>query len=336
MKSSADLLCYGSLILHFQQKYYSAKWTFVAVVVIFETASIVCAAAPSSAAFIVGRALTGIGAAGCNVGAQVIIRDLLPLQKRPKYQGFAGAVFGLASILGPPVGGAFTSNITWRWCFWLSVPIGGLALAGLILVLPASAPPNKREGTFPEMVRRSDPLGNMLLAPGVICVLLAVQWGGTKFPWSDERVIALLVIGPLLLMAFAVVQCWVGEDGTVPPRIISQRSILSSIVVTLGLGAPLIIVSFYLPIWFQAVKGTTPGSAGVRLLPYFLSTVTFVIVSGIGVSKLGYYTPWLISGCAILTVGTALLTTFRVGTDTSQWTGYEVSRFHIDCSFVHD
>ena len=179
------------------------------------------------------------------------------------------------------------------------------------------------------MLGRFDPLGNLLLTPGVICVLLAVQWGGTKFPWSDRRVIALLVVGSAFLLAFAVVQIWIGENGTVPPRIVSQRSIASGVIVNLGLGAPVIIASFYLPIWFQAVKGTTPGNAGVRLLPYFLSTVTFVIVSGIGVSKLGYYTPWLISGCAILTVGTALLTTLKVDTNTGQWLGYQVSRYRI-------
>ena len=98
------------------------------------------------------------------------------------------------------------------------------------------------------MVKRFDPVGNILLAPGVVCILLAVQWGGTKFTWDDHRVIALLVVGSVFLVAFTLVQCWVQENGTIPPRIFCQRSIASGTIVTLALGAPMIIASFYLPI----------------------------------------------------------------------------------------
>lgn len=300
------------------------------VVALFEVGSVVCATAPSSNAFIVGRALAGVGGGGAGVGAQVIIRSLVPLAKVPAYTGAIGAAFGIAAIMGPLVGGAFTSDVSWRWCFWINLPIGGLALVGLVLILPSTPAPSKLEGTFFEKVKKFDPVGNAVLAPGLIFFILAIQWGGSTYPWSSARVVACLVVGIVLLIAFMVVQYWVQEDGTVPPRILIQRSIAACTVVSLCNGAALIIDSFYLPIWFQAIKGTSAAQAGVRLLPFFLSTVVFVIGSGGAVSKFGYYTPFLISGCAILLVATAILTTLRVDTTTSDLIGYQVSK-----SFSH-
>ena len=296
------------------------------IVALFEVGSIVCAAAPSSNAFIVGRALAGIGGGGVSVGAQVIIRSLVPLAKVPAYTGAIGAAFGIAAILGPLLGGVLVTDSSWRWCFWINLPIGGLALIGLVLLLPSSPAPSKLEGTFLEKVWKFDPVGNAVLAPGLILLLLAIQWGGSTYAWSSARVVACLVVGILLLITFMVVQYWVQEDGTVPPRILFQRSIAACTVVSLGTGAILIIVSFYLPIWSQAIQGTSAAQAGVRLLPYFLVTVIFVIGSGIGVSKLGYYTPFLIVGFALLSVATGLLTTLHVDSTIGEWIGYQVSR----------
>lgn len=259
------------------------------------------------------------------MGAMFNITLLVPLRKRPKYQGLAGAVFGIASIMGPLVGGAFTTRISWRWCFWISVPIAGVALAGIVFVLPASSPPEQREGTFIHILKKFDPVGNSLLAPGVICLLLAFQWGGTQYTWDDARIIALLVVGSVLILAFATTQAWMKDDATIPPRIIRQRTIISGTIVSFGTGTALILTSFYLPIYFQAIRGTSASTAGVRLLAYFLSTVVFVIGSGIAISKIGYYTPWLIAGCAILIIGNGLLTTLKPNTSTGEWIGYEVS-----------
>ncbi|RDW56718.1 putative HC-toxin efflux carrier TOXA [Coleophoma cylindrospora] len=303
--------------------FYSAKWTYIVLVAVFEIGSIVCAAAPTSVAFIIGRAITGIGGAGSLAGASVIMTELVPLQKRPKYQGLLGAIFGLSSIIGPLVGGVLTTKVSWRWCFWINVPIGGISLVGLLIFLPASTPPEEIKGSVQKNLWKFDPVGNIVLAPGLICLLLALQWGGTKYPWSDARSIALLVVGSVLLLAFVGIQ-WVQENGTIPFRIIRQRSIAAGVFVSLGLGAALIIPSFYLPIWFQAIKGTTAINAGIRILPLLLGTVVSVIGSGIVISKSGYYAPWLVVGCAIRVIGAGLLTTLRVDTGTGVWIGYQV------------
>ena len=293
---------------------------------IFEIGSIVCATAPTSPAFIVGRAIAGTGSAGTFTGAMVIFVDLIPLQKRPKWMGFLGATFGLASIGGPLLGGLFTTQVNWRWCFWINVPIGGVAIMVLLFVLPAKPPPKKHAGeSFMQRVRQFDPVGTALLLPGLVLLLLALQWGGDGYAWGGTRVVVSLVLGLVLIVACGVSQLWAGDNGIVPPRILAQRSIAAGAIVSFGFGSALIILTFYLPIWFQAIKGRSAFSAGIRLLPYFLGTVTFVIGSGFVVSKLGYYTPVLIAGTALMVVGCGLLTTFQVDTSNGEWIGYEVS-----------
>lgn len=293
---------------------------------IFEIGSIICAAAPNSTAFIVGRAIAGIGSAGNITGANVILADLLPLEKRPKYQGFIGATFGLASIAGPLLGGVFASKVSWRWCFWINVPIGGAALIVLILLVPSNPPAqDQSDKSLLQRLKSYDPVGTALLVPGLTLLLLALQWGSNGSHWGSAHVVATLVVGIMLILAFLVSQIWAGENGILPPRIMRKRSIAAGSAVSLGFGSTLILVTFFLPIWYQAIKGLSAVDAGVRMLGYFLVTVFFVITSGIVVSKTGYYTPWLILGTALLTVGCGLLTTFRVNTSTAKSIGFQVS-----------
>lgn len=197
---------------------------------------------------------------------------------------------------------------------------------GLLLLLPAKSPPRKYVGvSFLERVWQFDPIGTAFLLPGLVLLLLALQWGGTEYAWSSTRIVVLLVLGLLLLVAFSISQFWIGDNATVPPRILGQRSIAAATAVSLTIGSALIIVAFYLPIWFQAIKGQSAVAAGIRLLPNFLGTVFFVIGSGFLVSKVGYYTPVAIVGSAVLIVGCGLMTTFEVDSNRGEWIGYQAS-----------
>lgn len=196
------------------QTFFTTKWVFLTSIVIFEIGSIICAAAPTSTAFIVGRAVAGIGSAGLATGGIIIFVDLLPLRKRPKYQGAIGASFGLASIAGPLLGGVFTTKVTWRWCFWINVPIGAFAVAVLLIILPTNPPAKNHVGeSLRQRIKQFDPLGTALLVPGLVLLLLALQWGGNQYAWGSTQVVVCLVLGMVFLFAFACCQVWVGDNG---------------------------------------------------------------------------------------------------------------------------
>jgi MFS family permease len=233
-------------------------------------------------------------------------------------------MFGLASVIGPLVGGYLTA-ITWRWCFWINVPIGGVAVIVLILLCPNRPPPSTPAPTLYGKVKQLDPIGFLLIAPGIVCLLFALQWGGQKYPWGDGHIIALFVMAGVLCLAFVASQVWQGDQRTIPARIISQRTMIAACFASVGIGSIMVVYSFYLPIWFQGIQGKSPQSAGLSLLPLLLSQVVLVILGGIVTSVCGYYTPLLILGGAISIVGSALITTWEVDTGAGKWIGYQAS-----------
>lgn len=317
-------LCALQLSFGLVYTYYPSKWVLVILVSIFEIGSIICASAPSSNALIVGRVVQGVGGAGIGSGAIILISKLVPLQARPQWTGGIGAVFGLASILGPLLGGYLTS-ITWRWCFWINVPIGGVSLASLVFFTPNTPSAVKAAPNWRGKLGQLDPLGFVLIAPSVICLLFAIEWGGSRYPWSSGQVIALFVVFGVLLLAFIASQIWREDKATLPPRILRQRSMISASLANVGVGSLLVLYAFYLPIWFQVIQGKTPQKSGLSLLPLLLSNVLAVISCGVLTSIVGYYTPFLIVGSALLIVGSALITTWSVNIGAEIWIGYQVS-----------
>ncbi len=318
-------MCSFQLVMGKMYKYYPVKPVFVTGVVLFEIGSAICGAAPNSVAFIMGRAISGLGSSGIFSGAMVIIFHIIPLQQRPMWQGGFGAIFALASVIGPLVGGAFTDKVTWRWCFYINLPIGAVAV--LVTVFILNVPNQKldeRAAGFMGKVKQLDPIGSLVFFPGIICLVLALQWGGTKYAWKDARIIMLLVICGVLCIAFIGIQIWKGDAGTVPPRIVKQRSMAAAIWFCFFSGAAMMVLMYYLPIWFQAVKGVSAVKSGIMLLPTLISTVITSIVCGILVSKVGYYTPFFILSSILMPIGAGLLTTFTPETAHPKWIGFQV------------
>jgi MFS family permease len=286
--------------------------------------SIVCATAPTSKALIVGRVITGIGGAGVTPGSFLLITFLVPVQDRPKYTGALGSVFGITSILGPILGGYLTA-ITWRWCFWINLPVGGVSIVLLALLTPNCTPPEKRAATLKGKLLQLDPLGFFLISTSLICLLLAIQFGGKEYDWNSGLVIALYVIFGISGFGFVAAQIWRGEKGTVPPRIALQRSILSGTIASIGIGSVLILLSFFLPIWFQVVKGKSPQDSGLALIPLLFSVVVAVIASGVFASAVGYYVPSLLVGAALAIAGAGLISTWSIDVSAEKWIGFQVS-----------
>ncbi|ORY18399.1 MFS transporter [Clohesyomyces aquaticus] len=323
---SAYLLTTAALQLQFGKfyTYLSIKYTFLMAVAIFELGSLLCGAARSSTMLIVGRAIAGLGAAGIYSGAAIILANSVPLPQRPAYIGLIGSMYGVSSVAGPLLGGVFTDKVSWRWCFYINLPIGAVTAVLIVFFFPHPKQHKPPPESLLRRVDRFDPIGTLLLVPAVICLLLALQWGGVKYPWANGRIIALFIIGGLAFLGFIGVQIWKQENATVPPRIMRNRTVWASVLYAFGLGASFFIGVYYIPIWFQAVKGTSAVGSGIRNLPMMLSAVLFSILAGILVTAQGYYVPYLYAGTVLMSIGAGLLSTWTPHTASPVWIGYQI------------
>ncbi|KAJ5286817.1 hypothetical protein N7478_002503 [Penicillium angulare] len=317
LTSSASQLVYGRIYT-----IYPAKWVFLISILVFEIGSAVCGAAPSSVALIIGRAVAGLGTGGIAAGLVLIIVLTVPLEQRPIFQGLNGAVFGIASVLGPILGGVFTTNVSWRWCFYINLPFGGLAMIAIFFLLDVP-PPKAGNFTMKEKLLQLDPVGNLFLMPSVVCLLLALEWGGVTYAWGSWRIILLFVLFGVLATIFVASQIRRGERALVPPRIFKQRSVLAGVAWTMCLSAGMMVMLYYLPIWFQAIKNVDAEKSGIMNLPLVLAMVVGGISAGVAVTKFGYYNPFLYAGVVLLSVGAGLIYTFTPITGHSKWIGYQ-------------
>ncbi|KAJ7124622.1 major facilitator superfamily transporter [Mycena crocata] len=302
------------------------KWVYIAAITLFEVGSAICGAAPTSSTLIIGRAIAGLGGAGITSGATIIVANTVPLVKRPMYSGLLGGMYGIASVVGPLMGGAFTDKVSWRWCFYINLPIGAVTLAVVIFLfqMPRSSEIKHEPATFLQRLNLFDPWGTLVFLPAIVCLLLALQWGGSKYAWKSGHIIGLLVAFAVLVCIFVAVQLWKEDQATIPPRIFKQRSMWSGAWFAVALGSAFFILSFYLPIWFQAITGVSAIHSGVNNLPMILALVVATLLGGGIVTKFGYYTPMMIASSILTSLGTGLLTTLTVHSDARKWIPFQV------------
>lgn len=171
----------------------------------------------------------------------------MPLEKRPLAFGLIGGMWGIASVAGPLLGGVFTENITWRWCFYINLPIGGLAMIIVLLVLKVNRnTTNTVDQSFSSRFRQLDIYGTAIFLPAIVCLLLALQWGGIDYPWKSAKIIGLFVGFALMIIIFIAIQFWQGDRGTLPPRLFKDRNVVSAMAFGFFFGGGFFPLIYYL------------------------------------------------------------------------------------------
>ena len=285
---------------------YGRKNLFLFAIVAFLVGSALCGAAQSMTQLVVFRAIQGIGAGGLFPLSLAVIGNIVPPRDRGRWQGLIGAVFAAASIVGPAVGGFIVDNTTWRWVFFVNLPVGGLALVVIILTMPRRATAQTRHAI--------DWLGAGLLAAGTACLLLGLVWGGRQYAWGSGHVVAALAASAALLALFALVERRAAEP-ILPFDVLRNPIVAGSVACMALIGMAMFGTISYVPLFVQGVIGTSATSSGVVLTPMILGAVVTSILTGQLVSRTGRYRWNAVIGPVVLTIGMLLL--WRMSTSTT-------------------
>ncbi|ROQ69282.1 EmrB/QacA subfamily drug resistance transporter [Streptomyces sp. 840.1] len=276
---------------------YGRKRLFQIAIVIFLIGSALCGIAQNMPQLIGFRALQGLGGGGLIVLSMAIVGDIVPPRERGKYQGLFGAVFGATSVLGPLLGGFFTEQLSWRWVFYINLPIGVIALAVIAAVL--HIPVRRTKHTI-------DYLGTFLIASVATCLVLVASLGGTTWPWGSAQIIGLAVLAVLLLIVFVYVERRAAEP-VLPLKLFRIRTFSLVAVISFVIGFAMFGAMTYLPTFLQVVHSITPTMSGVHMLPMVFGLLLTSTGSGQIVSRTGRWKIFPILGTGITAIGLLLL-----------------------------
>ncbi|KAK2016427.1 MFS general substrate transporter [Colletotrichum eremochloae] len=305
-------------------KYFPIKITFLISIGIFELGSLLCGAAPASSILVIGRAVTGVGGAGIGSGCYTLIGFSVQPSKRPMLTGLVGTSYGIASVLGPLLGGVLSNKASWRWCFYINLPIGAVSIGAILYFFKTPVAAMPQEASLKEKIMQMDPLGTVIIMGAVISLILAFQKGGQTDPWSAPTVIGLIVSSVVLAIIFVVWETFQGERATIVPRLFQQRTVFFCFMFLIFLAGGYYTVIYNLPQYFQAVGGTSPIESGVRNLPFIIAVSVASIAAGSFVSSTGIAVPLMPIGAIIATVAGALFCTLDIGTEPAKWISYQL------------
>ncbi|MFI9009172.1 MDR family MFS transporter [Actinosynnema sp. NPDC053489] len=286
---------------------FGRKRAFLASVVLFLLGSLLCGWADSMTWLILSRAVQGLGAGGLMVTSAAVIADVVPLDRRGKYQGFIGAVFGVATVVGPLLGGLFVDHLSWRWAFYVNLPLGVVVLA-----VAAFALPGIRGGSRP----RIDYLGILLIGLASTGLTLVTSWGGVEYPWGSPTIVWMAVGSVVALALFVFVETRAAEP-VLPMRLFRNRVFTVCVVLSFVVGFAMLGGVTFLPTYLQYVHGATATRSGLEMLPLVVGLLIASVTTGNVIGKTGRYRAFPLVGSLLMVAGLLLLS--RLDPQTSFW-----------------
>ncbi|KAH7007718.1 MFS multidrug transporter-like protein [Ilyonectria destructans] len=296
------------------------KPVLLVAVGLFAAASVFAALSTNMPMLIAGRALQGAGSGGLTQVVTITISDLFSVRKRSLYLGFVGFVWALAGSAGPLIGGAFTQFASWRWCFWINLPISGITFILLLVFLDVHNPRTK----LAEGAKAVDWVGTFSILAITLLLLVGLDLGGAIFPWNSPKVICLLVFGTLLIGFFVFAEQRIAKYPLMPLDVFKNWSNNATFLVAFSHAMVLIGMEYYLPLFFQSVHQASPLRSGVLMLPLIITQAVVEILAGVVIHRTGRYRESIWAGVTLMTIGTGLYISFGIGMSDSVVIGLEI------------
>ncbi|CAG8490871.1 2817_t:CDS:10 [Dentiscutata heterogama] len=288
---------------------FGRKPIFLMAIFLLELGTLLCGLSTNMCMLIISRAVAGLGL------VMIIITEIVPMQECGKYQGMIGSIFGIASVVGPLLGGAFTDKVSWRWAFLINLPLGVITFISIVFLLHLP----KSSNSFWEKLMLIDWWGTFTLVVSTILLLLSLNWAGSKYQWNSPIIIVLLCFGCIGYVLFVFIEGKIAKDPIAPGRLFKNLKIVACFSINLFHGMAFIALLYFVPFYFQVVKSESATTSGLELLPYVLGLVFAPMFVGQLVSRTTYFSYGFICafGSILMAIGTGLISTFSEYTNKS-------------------
>ncbi|RIB12223.1 major facilitator superfamily domain-containing protein [Gigaspora rosea] len=297
---------------------FGGKMTILFCIFVFELGSLLCAIAQNMTSFIVFRAIAGVGGGGIYVLAEIIVTNIVSAKNVGKYQGAISACYAISTIVGPLLGGIFTDQLTWRWCFFINLPLGAITIIAVIFGLHST-----KQTTLFDKILRLDIIGIVIIIVSTICILLSLNWGGNTYAWNSPIIVVLFCVGIVGYTIFGFVESFIAIEPIAPPHLFKRLHIISCFLIGFLQGISFYSFIIYAPIYFQVVKGFSATTSGMALIPYIFGFAAAAALTGqlySHTNKITYRLVCLI-GSVFMIIGFGLITMWNEKTSSIELIG---------------